>query len=68
MANLIRFNSGGQGSVVKDKVGSPSTGSEDGNEQDTPVNQRRDHDEPDLGDSAPHAPPEAQWYHGRLDR
>lgn len=58
----------------KDKLGSPSTGSEDGNEPDAAVAAanttatKPEPDETDLGDSAPHAPSETQWYHGRLDR
>ncbi|KAK5650860.1 hypothetical protein RI129_001889 [Pyrocoelia pectoralis] len=67
MADLIRTGSG-QGAIIKDKLGSPSTGSEDGNEQDTQSVPKQEVDEPDLGDSAPHAPPETQWYHGRLNR
>lgn len=69
MADLIRQSSG-QSGIMKDKLGSPSTGSEDGNDQDTHNNQKGgDLDEPDMGgNSAPHAPAETEWYHGRLDR
>ncbi|XP_060525737.1 ras GTPase-activating protein 1 [Cylas formicarius] len=53
----------------KDKLGSPSTGSDDGNEPNEPVGaQTKEPEEPDLGDSAHYAPSETLWYHGRLDR
>nr|CAI5825287.1 unnamed protein product [Callosobruchus analis] len=52
----------------KDKLGSPSTGSDDGNDQDTQGAIKPELEEPDLGDSAHYAPPETLWYHGRLDR
>jgi Ras GTPase-activating protein 1 len=67
MADLIRTGSG-HGAVMKDKLGSPSTGSEDGNEQDAQGAAKAEPDETDLGDSAPFAPSETLWYHGRLDR
>ncbi|KAI4459249.1 ras gtpase-activating protein [Holotrichia oblita] len=67
MSNLIRTGSEQGAGIMKDKLGSPSTGSEDGNEQEQPQ-QKPEADDPDLGGSAPHAPPETQWYHGRLDR
>lgn len=72
MADLIRGGPVMMGQH-KDKLGSPSTGSEDGNEQETNNASTQgapkpEPDEPDLGDSAPHAPSETQWYHGRLDR
>ena len=65
MADLVR--AGGHG-PAKDKLGSPSTGSEDGNEQDAQGAAKAEPDEVDLGDSAPFAPSETLWYHGRLDR
>lgn len=68
MADLIRTNSCQSGGILKDKLGSPSTGSEDGNEPENNTLAKPDVDEPDLGDAAPHAPSETQWYHGRLDR
>lgn len=64
MADLIRTGSG-----PKDKLGSPSTGSEDGNDHDTQgAPKSTEQDEVDLGDSASFAPSETLWYHGRLDR
>ncbi|XP_056643425.1 ras GTPase-activating protein 1 [Diorhabda sublineata] len=68
MADLIRAGSGHNHGIHKDKLGSPSTGSEDGNEQETQGAIKPEQEEPDLGDSAHYAPPETQWYHGRLDR
>ncbi|CAH1105565.1 unnamed protein product [Psylliodes chrysocephalus] len=68
MADLIRTNSGHNAAVQKDKLGSPSTGSDDGNEQETQGAIKPEQEEPDLGDSAHYAPPETHWYHGRLDR
>lgn len=68
MAELIRTGSGHNAGIMKDKLGSPSTGSDDGNDQETQGAIKPEHDEPDLGDSAHYAPPENQWYHGRLDR
>lgn len=57
------------GVIVKDKLGSPSTGSEDGNDQDAPGAQnKQEGDDQGLGDSAHYAPSETMWYHGRLDR
>ncbi|XP_017781849.1 PREDICTED: ras GTPase-activating protein 1 isoform X2 [Nicrophorus vespilloides] len=67
MADLIRMGSGHGAGLLKDKLGSPSTGSEDGNEQET-LNAKPETDELDLGDSVPYGPSETQWYHGRLDR
>ncbi|CAG9835516.1 unnamed protein product [Diabrotica balteata] len=68
MADLIRTGSGHNQGIQKDKLGSPSTGSEDGNEQDTQGAIKPEQEEQDLGDSAHYAPAETQWYHGRLDR
>lgn len=75
MADMIRTTGSGGGAaaaaiIMKDKLGSPSTGSEDGNEQDAPQGAAKPEppDEPDLGDSAHYAPSETLWYHGRLDR
>ena len=68
MADLIRAAGAQVAGMMKDKLGSPSTGSEDGNDQEQPPTTKVEVDEPDLGDSVPHAPPETQWYHGRLDR
>ncbi|KAF7271751.1 hypothetical protein GWI33_015411 [Rhynchophorus ferrugineus] len=51
------------------QLGSPSTGSDDGNEPNEPIGaQAKETEEPDLGDSAHYAPQEILWYHGRLDR
>ena len=51
------------------QLGSPSTGSDDGNEPNEPVGtQAKETEDPDLGDSAHYAPAETLWYHGRLDR
>lgn len=76
MADLIRINQQQQqGAIMKDKLGSPSTGSEDGNERDekegaiAPIKPTgTEQEEVDLGDSAHYAPSETLWYHGRLDR
>ncbi|KAJ8962034.1 hypothetical protein NQ314_005816 [Rhamnusium bicolor] len=68
MADLIRTGSGQNAGILKDKLGSPSTGSDDGNEQEAQGAIKPEQDEPDLGDSAHYAPPETLWYHGRLDR
>ncbi|XP_019876643.2 ras GTPase-activating protein 1 [Aethina tumida] len=68
MADLIRTGSQQGAGVMKDKLGSPSTGSEDGNEQDAQGPAKPEHEEQDLGDSAHYAPSETLWYHGRLDR
>lgn len=67
MADLIRLGSS-HGAVVKEKLGSPSTGSEDGNDHDIQGIPKQETDEQDLGDSAHYAPSETLWYHGRLDR
>ncbi|ENN76401.1 hypothetical protein YQE_07062, partial [Dendroctonus ponderosae] len=51
------------------QLGSPSTGSDDGNEPNEPVGAlAKEPEDPDLGDSAHYAPAESLWYHGRLDR
>ncbi|KAG5897068.1 hypothetical protein JTB14_025884 [Gonioctena quinquepunctata] len=68
MAELIRTGSGHNAGIMKDKLGSPSTGSDDGNEQENQGAIKPEPEEPDLGDSAHYAPPETLWYHGRLDR
>ncbi|KAJ8918040.1 hypothetical protein NQ315_011496 [Exocentrus adspersus] len=68
MAEFIRTGSGQNAGIMKDKLGSPSTGSDDGNDQDTHGAAKPEQDELDLGDSAHYAPPETLWYHGRLDR
>ncbi|XP_018578474.1 ras GTPase-activating protein 1 [Anoplophora glabripennis] len=68
MAELLRTGSGQNAGIMKDKLGSPSTGSDDGNEQDAHGAIKPEQDELDLGDSAHYAPPETLWYHGRLDR
>ncbi|XP_018334590.1 ras GTPase-activating protein 1 [Agrilus planipennis] len=66
MADLMRPGNG-HSNAVNDKLGSPSTGSEDGNDKET-QGTPKEADDCDIGNSAPHAPPEAMWYHGRLDR
>lgn len=48
MADLIR-GIGHGAELIKDKLGSPSTGSEDGNEQDIQAAPKPEADEPDLG-------------------
>ncbi|KAF2362864.1 Pleckstrin domain [Trinorchestia longiramus] len=50
--------------------GSPSTGSDEGAEQNfaDDFDPFGDPDEPDEVDSSLAAPPEESWYHGRLDR
>ncbi|KAK9884928.1 hypothetical protein WA026_009165 [Henosepilachna vigintioctopunctata] len=67
MADLIRLGSS-HGAGVKEKLGSPSTGSEDGNDHDIQGIPKTETEEQDLGDSAHYAPSETLWYHGRLDR
>lgn len=57
----------------KDKLGSPSTGSDDGvpNEPEGVLENEPEPeiDEPDNNEErAALAPPETEWYHGRLDR
>ncbi|XP_055694825.1 ras GTPase-activating protein 1 [Lutzomyia longipalpis] len=71
MAELLR----GLMSTHKDKLGSPSTGSEDGGGMEMgDLAQELEQDEFDApmlanGDRpALIAPPESEWYHGRLDR
>lgn len=67
MADLIRTVSGA-GSGNKDKLGSPSTGSDDGGDQPAEAIEP-EVDEPDGNEErAALAPPETEWYHGRLDR
>lgn len=67
MADLIRVETGSDVGILKDKLGSPSTGSEDGNEHESLLT-KPDTDEVDQGDAGTNAPSETQWYHGRLDR
>lgn len=60
---------GSGAAIMKDKLGSPSTGSDDGGEQGAEGAQEPETDEVDgNGDRAALAPPETEWYHGRLDR
>lgn len=69
MADLIRTGSSHGAGIMKDKLGSPSTGSDDGTEQGTEGAPEPEPDETDGGNErAALAPPETQWYHGRLDR
>lgn len=67
MADLIRVETGSDVGILKDKLGSPSTGSDDGNEHESLLT-KPDTDEVDQGDAGTNAPSETQWYHGRLDR
>lgn len=67
MADLIRTGGGHSSGIMKDKLGSPSTGSEDGNDQDICVS-KAEVLEPDGDENDAQIPPETQWYHGRLDR
>lgn len=72
MADLIRTPSGptgGTGAIMKDKLGSPSTGSDDGGDVGNECSVDPEPDEVDTrGERVPPAPPESEWYHGRLDR
>ncbi|XP_026463003.1 ras GTPase-activating protein 1 [Ctenocephalides felis] len=74
MADLIRMMPGGMGAIPKDKLGSPSTGSDDGGGidlADLAVELEPDElDGPSVNGDRPAviAPPESEWYHGRLDR
>ncbi|XP_058821414.1 ras GTPase-activating protein 1 isoform X2 [Topomyia yanbarensis] len=75
MADMMRISgSGALAGFQRDKLGSPSTGSEDGGGIDLgDIAQELDQDEFDgpttLNDRpAITAPPESEWYHGRLDR
>lgn len=72
MADLIRTPLSG-GACIKDKL-SPSTGSDDGGEAANELvaiepNEPVEVDEIDIAvERVPPAPPESEWYHGRLDR
>uniref|UniRef100_A0A182J5D4 Uncharacterized protein n=1 Tax=Anopheles atroparvus TaxID=41427 RepID=A0A182J5D4_ANOAO len=80
MADMMRLSSSGGalgGGFHRDKLGSPSTGSEDGGAgciDLAEIAQELDQDEFDgpttLNGDRPAiiAPPESEWYHGRLDR
>ncbi|XP_048484401.1 ras GTPase-activating protein 1 isoform X2 [Plutella xylostella] len=73
MADLIRVMGAPIGPPVKDKLGSPSTESEDGGGDLAELAADLELDEADgpstNGDrQAMLAPPETEWYHGRLDR
>ncbi|XP_077291075.1 RAS p21 protein activator vap isoform X2 [Arctopsyche grandis] len=75
MADLIRPAPVSAGGLFKDQLGSPSTGSEDGGGPDlADLAADLDLDEVDgpntnVGErEAILAPPESEWYHGRLDR
>lgn len=60
MADLIRTNSGA--AIMKDKLGSPSTGSDDGGEQGTEGGPEPEEDVTDgAADRAALAPPETEW-------
>ncbi|KAI5651600.1 SH2 domain-containing protein [Phthorimaea operculella] len=73
MADMIRAMGAPIGPPVKDKLGSPSTESEDGGGDIAELAADLELDETD-GPSANGerqavlAPPETEWYHGRLDR
>uniref|UniRef100_A0A182VZT1 Ras GTPase-activating protein 1 n=1 Tax=Anopheles minimus TaxID=112268 RepID=A0A182VZT1_9DIPT len=80
MGDMMRLSSSGGalgGGFHRDKLGSPSTGSEDGGGIDlADIAQELDQDEFDgpatlngaFDRPAITAPPESEWYHGRLDR
>lgn len=60
MADLIRIGSGP--AILKDKLGSPSTGSDDGGEQGQDAGAEPEEDTTDgAGDRAALAPPETEW-------
>ncbi|XP_045538707.1 ras GTPase-activating protein 1 [Papilio machaon] len=73
MADLIRAMGAPIGPPVKDKLGSPSTESEDGGADPAELAADLELDEADGPSTngerqAVLAPPESEWYHGRLDR
>ncbi|XP_075979403.1 RAS p21 protein activator vap [Anticarsia gemmatalis] len=73
MADLIRAMGAPIGPPVKDKLGSPSTESEDGGGDIAELAADLELDEADGPSTngerqAVLAPPETEWYHGRLDR
>lgn len=73
MADLIRAMGAPIGPPVKDKLGSPSTESEDGGGDIAELAAELELDEADGPSTngerqAVLAPPETEWYHGRLDR
>ncbi|XP_050349896.1 ras GTPase-activating protein 1 [Nymphalis io] len=73
MADLIRAMGAPIGPPIKDKLGSPSTESEDGGADIGELAADLELDEADGPSTngerqAVLAPPETEWYHGRLDR
>ncbi|XP_061379479.1 ras GTPase-activating protein 1 [Danaus plexippus] len=73
MADLIRAMGAPIGPPIKDKLGSPSTESEDGGGDIAELTADLELDEADGPSTngerqAVLAPPETEWYHGRLDR
>ncbi|KAK9506674.1 hypothetical protein O3M35_008566 [Rhynocoris fuscipes] len=71
--NMAEFIRGGCGIIMpKEKLhGSPSTGSEEGHDGavvDDFDPFMADQEEIGGNETIPNAPPESQWYHGRLDR
>ncbi|XP_014259409.1 ras GTPase-activating protein 1 [Cimex lectularius] len=72
MAEFIRGGCGTGIIMPKEKLhGSPSTGSEEGHDGgivDDFDPFTADQEEIGAAESLPNAPPETQWYHGRLDR
>ncbi|XP_059056111.1 ras GTPase-activating protein 1 [Achroia grisella] len=73
MADLIRGMGAPIGPPVKDKLGSPSTESEEGGADLAELAADLELDEADGPSTngerqAVLAPPETEWYHGRLDR
>ncbi|XP_072938428.1 ras GTPase-activating protein 1 [Epargyreus clarus] len=73
MADLIRAMGAPIGPPIKDKLGSPSTESEDGGGDLAELAADLELDEADGPSTngerqAVLAPPETEWYHGRLDR
>lgn len=73
--NMAEFIRGGCGTGIimpKEKLhGSPSTGSEEGHDggiADDFDPFMADQEEIGGNETIPNAPPESQWYHGRLDR
>ncbi|XP_047506178.1 ras GTPase-activating protein 1 isoform X2 [Pieris napi] len=73
MADLIRAMGAPIGPPIKDKLGSPSTESEDGGGDIAELTADLELDEADGPSTngerqAVLAPPESEWYHGRLDR
>lgn len=68
MSELIRTGSGATSSAQRDKLGSPNSGSDDGGEATIETLEPEIDETDNTEERAALAPPETEWYHGRLDR